>query len=168
MNVVEWIFEPRHPCSRTHMYSRRGGGLWRKSSSSPHLSPLALLKRKRKQLRTPACPASLPGTETRAAKRVRPRAIISHQITVSGRGSGGRQGWSGAAGVAGRLPLRICSPSHPTSPKAGGGYHQADITQKCGRGVGLRGRAPWAGKEGEGEFHSPATAGKEGRAAALV
>lgn len=82
------------------------GGLRRGAvSPSPHLSPLALLKRKRKQLRTPACLACLTGTETRAAKRVRPRAIISHQITVSGRGrgSGGRQGWSGAAGVTGRV-----------------------------------------------------------------
>lgn len=59
--------------------------------SGPHRSRPALLKRKgNSPLRAAAHPACLPGTETRAAKRVRPRAVISPQITASG--SGGRQG----------------------------------------------------------------------------
>lgn len=89
-------------------------------------------------MRAPSCPACLPAPETRAAKRVRPRAFISHQITLVG----GRVG--GIAGVTCRFSP--CSPSHPASPRSGGGYQWA--AQKCGRGVGLR-QGP-SGREQEG------------------
>lgn len=69
----------------------------------------------------------------RAAKRASPRAILSHQIAVSG--SSERQGLRGAAGVTGRA-----SPSHPASPKSESGVSQG--SSEVGQGCGDRGRAP--------------------------
>lgn len=156
---VVWRFEPKHSDSRTHMYCRRGGvsgerGVPFLTSTLCPPATSTLLKGKGQvsgRLQLALLVSQL--LKPRAAKRVRPRALISHQITVSG--SSRRQGSRGLAGVTGRgSPCRSAPHHNLASPGSGGGYHQAAHTR--GRGVGTeKGRVE--------ELQSPAHPGRRGQ-----
>lgn len=107
MKVLVWRFEPKHSHSRTHMYCRRRGGVsgergapFLPSTLCPPATSTLLRGKGQVSGRLQLALLVSQVLKPRAAKRVRPRALISHWITVSG--SSGRQSSRGVAGVTGR------------------------------------------------------------------
>lgn len=124
--------------------------------SCPRLSLPALLKRKRNSpLWAAAHPACLPGTETRAAKRVRPRQLSAprsqSRAVVGGRVRKELLVRLAGAALAGQLLSSPCVTQ----------VRRWVSVRKPGRGMGPR-QGPRAENVREGEFRSTAPPPREG------
>lgn len=145
-------------------------GLWRDRvpASSPHLfSPAisAVLKWKvESQLRAPAGPACLPGTETQSCQEGEAQGsnqLADHSLWQQWEAEFKRSCWCDWL----RQPLQ--NHPHLTLHLLG---PEGDITGQQGSGAGHegRGRTPWAEKGAEGEFQYPPPVREEGRDTVLV
>lgn len=168
MKVVEWRFEPLAPLFQNPQVLQKRWRLWRDRfpASSPYLFSSAIsavLKRKvGSQLRAPAGPACLPGTETQGCQEGEAQGsyqLPDHSLWKQWEAEFKRSCWYDWL----RQPLQ--NPPHLTLHLLG---PEVDITGQQGRGAGHedRGRTPWSEKGIE--FHYQPQLGEEGRDKVLV
>ena len=150
-----------HP--RTHMYCRRGevsgerGTPFLPSTLCPPATSALLKGKGQVSGRLQLAPLVSQVLKPRAAKRVRPRALIRHRITVSG--SSRRQSSRGVAGVTGRgspCPSASQLSLHLPGP-------EVDVTKQHTHAAGV-----WGQRKGGGRISVTSPPRKEETATVLM